>query len=321
MKRFLLVAAVMALGLAPMQAEDAAGPVDSPVAFPVRIEAATRSGGQGLKSGEAFYELALRSVKAVRIAEPYTFTYRPRTLDRRNINGSDSSITLPAGTILVMAVAKDGELFCTAASEGEDSGMTFYDVGYCVRDTDNDGIFDRELVIEQNPWRVRVAYEIVSTHGAAWRPTKLAYQPVEDVPSAQIRFSYHLSKDSGWLFKVKARAYYSGSMEWSEALVLVTKDGLRVGRSADFFIGAFRSDGFGDTHSVVASENIGKETEITVPPFGFKLKLNPDNTLDAEVNSGIAPGPALLAVAGRHWTVNDYRYQGTIMRLMLLSVK
>jgi hypothetical protein len=320
MGRFLLIAAVMTLGLSPLQAEDVAGPADSPVAFPVKIEETILNGGHNIKSGEPFYEVALRSVKAVRIAEPYTFTFHPRPPDLRNLNGKDPAITLPAGTILVVAVANDGVMFCTAGSEGEDDSMTFYDVGYCARDTDNDGVFDKELVIEQNPWRVRVAYEIVSTHGAAWRPAKLAYQSVEEIPPVRIQFRYYLSKESGWLFKVKARAYYSGSMRWPDALVLATKDGKRVGDTADFVIGAFRSDKFGDAHSVVASDNIGKETEISAPPFGFKLKLNLDNTLDAEVKSGIAPGPALLAVAGRQWTVNDYRVQGTIMRLRPVSV-
>lgn len=324
--RSLQLAVLMAaLSVGPASAADVAEPEagSSPVVFPVVIDTPVRNGGQGIKSGDAFYDVTLRSVKAVRIADAYTFKDHPRTLDRRNLSGKDSEITLPAGTILVMAIAKDGELYCTAASEGEDSGMTFYDVGYCARDTDGDGTFDQELVIEPNPWRVRVAYEIHVTAGAVrgtdgpdWRAVKLAYQPITDIPPLRIKFFYNFTKPAGlFSFASKPRAYYFSGMSWPASLIPApVRDGAGS-KGADFYIGAFRSDKFDTKYGVTASDDPGKETEIATPPFNFKLKINPDNTLDAEVKSAIAPGQALLAVAGRHWTVNDYRYQGTIMRL------
>lgn len=330
MKTNILCAVGVAAGLlacpaSVAQTDKGQTPDDGPsrLGFPVIIEAPTIVGGQNIKDGEALYEQVVQSPKAVRLAQAHTFKYSPRTLDRVNVGGGETAITLAAGTILVVADDKSGEMYCTAASEGKDSWVTFYDVGYCLRDTDNDGIFDKEIVIEQTPWRVRVAYEILGTGAGVWKDIKLPYERLEvsQIPEIRFRLSYHYTiRRSGLFGTVKTpSAYYSCHLVWPATLALSTPHENSGSGAAFADVGNLNCSQIADSRTQFAGNEISPkgQTKVTALPFAFSLTGNADNSVNAEFESTLPPGMAVLIVAGREWNRSDFRFQVTIVRVLL----
>jgi hypothetical protein len=286
--------------------------------FPVMIEAPLKLGGQRIASGEAFYEQTLRSSKAVRLKERYVIKYKPRMLDRLNLSGSDSSIALAAGTVLVLARDLTGEMYCAAASEGEDNWLTFFDVGYCARDNDGDGLFDQEIVLEQVPWRVRVPYEILGTGTGSWREAKLGYEqvPAADIPVLRIRLGYnYVMQTSGFLsFKKKPNAYFTCKLYWPEALELKIKRDDTGG--ASIRVGNFGCDTLIEMNLRGVPAGAGVQMKVESPPVVFTFTVHEDTTASVEVSSAIPPGSALLTIAGRTWHHSNFKYQATEMAIL-----
>lgn len=311
---------VAVLASVPAHGDDSGQPPSKPLKlfFPIIVDPPSRAGGAGIKSGEAFYEQTLRSAKAVRIKVDYAFEYSPRTLDRLNLSGKPSSIKLPAGTMLVLARNGVGEMYCAAATEGSDSWVTFYDVGYCARDTNGDGVLDQEAVVEQTPWRVRVAYEILGTGAATWRETRLAYEPVPEasIPPMRLRIGYNYVKPSHGLFSSSGpMAYFACKMYWPDGFELTTASNTGSG-GAGFDYGAFGCTMFDQLNKQKVGLVAGAQTKISTSQVDFSLVANDDTTVNVEFRGTIPAGPGLITIGGRWWNTGNFKYQSTSMHIL-----
>lgn len=277
------------------------------ISFPVVIDPPAVSGGEGVKTGGIVYQQFLRSAKAIRITADHIVTYQ------RAGEKSETQIKLPAGTLFVLARDKSGEMYCAANASGWTALLvllrplvkTFYDAGVCIRDTDFDGTFDQEIVVDQAPRRTRIAYEILGTGTSDWKAVSLAAEQVEasQIPASDIRITYE--HFSGGLFG-KPKGVLHFMVCWPKSMVSEEASDDSNKRCANLMADA-RGKGVGigagdGAHSALASRLFAIETD-----------MDKDDRLTVAVKQAPAAGPAQLVMTGRVWQPRYQWVQRTVV--------
>jgi hypothetical protein len=304
LSRILAVIAACPL-LAAAHAEDTHGPR---IVFPVVIDPPAQPGGDMVKPRGIAFQQSLRSGKAIRLSEEHVVSYLPRG------EKSEVQIKLPAQTLFVLARDKSGEMYCTALPQDANVLVSmllgplvsaFQDAGICVRDSNFDGKFDEEIVIDQSPARTRIAYEIIGTGQGEWKPASLAAEQVDpaQIPAAELHITYDYF--SGGLFG-KRHGMLHFMVCWPQSLL---SSGASDG--SDKACANLRNDARGNGFEIGAGD--GAHSLLVAPPFDIEMVADKDNNLKVTMKQALPAGPGVLVVSGRVWVPRNPKYQRTII--------
>jgi len=272
-------------------------PVNARLIFPVTVDVPSIHGGEGLKSGDTIYSQTVRSRAAIRLTADHVAKYKPHGVDGLDAKGE---VTFPAGTIFVLARTGLGEMYCSAKSESKDTWMTYHDVGDCVRDADHDGRFDQEIVLGA-PWRKRIPYEMLGIGGGSWVPASIESEPLpqSEMPALQLVIKYQEASNG------RQKGYLSVSLDWPRAMVSEGA-GEDTGKWGGSLLGVdLPKSGF----AIPASGR----TEVACRLFTVTLDFAADRTVKTDIATILPVGQASMFVAGKFWTMSNYKYQVPIM--------
>lgn len=282
------------------------------VMFPVVVDAAAKTGGDGIKSGDAFYEQTLRSAKAVRITADLPVVYKSYSRWVGNLApASKNALVVKAGQLLVAAQHGGVEIFCTTVSDKTNDTLgRIYEIAVCLKDDNNDGVFDAAINFESYPYRVRLPYEIGAIFKTDWQPVSVAYDVLApaDIPPIRLSMRYAVREKPQHSIILSAllkqmEAHIEATICWPDVMLAETAG--RIGECGimDWFA----------LKDVISNEPNAKGM-LSLPDVSLTWQRNEDATLKVEVSKPLSAGPALL-------TTGSWIVMGTEIRNGTLVVK
>jgi len=280
--------------------------------FPVMIEdaapAATKADGRQIVLSQP-----LRPVAAVRTEKDVAVHFKSGIGQGLTPGGPDWDFTIPAGAILIGAISDRKQVYCASKSL-QDSFFVHYDVGLCLRDDNDDGIFDSLVAVDGGLLRIRSPIEIKYLEDGATQQAAVPYTKLDRsaIPTFDIRISYQYRGN----FLTKLPQLDLGIC-WPESLPLSTE-----GVTTDVTCGT--SDWLLEGRrqamlNIPLIRDIARKGMVTWGPFTVTFSLNPDNTINAHVEP-LKTGPAMLYNRGDVYIGGNTRDAFSILHLGPLEI-
>jgi hypothetical protein len=177
------------------------------LSFPVVVSPPDRL--EAPLADEVLFSQQVRSAGAVTVSRDTSIQVPTRP-------GAPDSPTVAQGTMFFVAVMETGPAYCAAVVWKKSDLFQSYDIGLCLRDSDADGVFDRQVTFSGSPLNTtRTVYEIAvrQKRPPDWTATAVPYQaaPLAAVPFGELR----VSNPRGF-----PQNYLTLDLCWSKDLVL-----------------------------------------------------------------------------------------------------
>jgi hypothetical protein len=150
------------------------------LSFPLTALEPRISGKERAENGTIIFSQPLRPDGAIRLKDGFDIL----------VKGDKSPpVAFPAGAIFVKAISSGEEFYCASKSLKPSGFMRWpMELGVCLRDYADDGVFDEFDVTTQKGWRIRSPYELLY-RGTAKQDAQIAYEklPTEEIPVLDLR--------------------------------------------------------------------------------------------------------------------------------------
>jgi hypothetical protein len=166
--------------------------------FPLRAEPSVVNDSVGLQTGAVLYRQALHPLAAIRTPSPVPLHYAAGKLS------GNLDVTVPAGAVFLSTVFDNSLYFCSAQSLQNSFLLGVVEVALCLRDTDNDGVADQQIVLGNGGYRVESVFDLVGEQkNVSVTPVSIAYQKIssQELPELALKMSVERAAGlfrSGW---------------------------------------------------------------------------------------------------------------------------
>ncbi len=238
---------------------------------------------------------SLRVEAAVRTADPLSVP-----LGRKNL-------TVPAGTLFVKAASRSGSLYCQAISEKSDGWLTFFDLGLCLSDENDDFTAETLFISDVKNSRARTVFEITRDDTDASIPSNVQLYAVEadKLPSAEVRLTYLNTSNNP--ASPQSMLMFDHCVQ-GELKTTVVKAKMLCGQ-----VQWPRGVGIQGPNSGWRPRlKVGEPTEIHWSGVDMTMTPQANGVTNIQLNSAIPEGRAVVVQTGRWATSNDYLAQTSI---------
>jgi len=298
----------------PAYAEEARHPI---LSFPVQVEDATTTVAEHVEKPTVIYQQTIR-LKGAAITKA-DFKVRAEATKRSGIlddHPGPYDVVIPSGTILVEAGWNGSIVYCT--SKTLKSGFWgYYDAGFCLRDTNNDGRFDLIFVTDQYPQRLYSPLNISKLKDEPPVATDVSYEKLEaaNVPTVTLHVvastvSSMLGRHPSFVLSLCSPSSLGVPKDGEDAKPYCN----RMDWKAEGGIPA--TTRYENPMGYNAFPSEGEQDCLVLGPIAVSFKMLPDSTLEANVTHTLESGTALLARVGEMWFGNDHQDSIEIMHIV-----
>ncbi|KQZ33179.1 hypothetical protein [Caulobacter sp. Root1472] len=265
--------------------------------FPIIVEPPTTTSTTAVASGGDLFSQAFRSEAAVRLTSAYQLA-----------DATGRTIAFPDGAVFAKAVIAESDVFCAPGSNGAIGIFLKGDVGVCFRDTDHDGVFDGQALVDSAS-RARTAYEL-KPNAWRWAPAKVPYSPIrpEDIPAGRIAIDYF------YVDPPLARPQASVALRICapDAMTAPTKE-WTWGQCGTLMVG-FKITAYRE-RTAIDLKALGPQV-LTLGPMATTVRVDATGLASAETSQPFPAGRKLMMLAATYGRPNDPALQTSIFALL-----
>jgi hypothetical protein len=307
----------LVLGCLVLWGAPASGASPSPFGGPDRFEiplialAPTVTAKAQAGNGDVLFEQPLRPAGAVRLKADLA-------VHITNSSKGDLDLAVPAGTVFVKAVSQGAVSYCAARSAVAFGFWGGLDLGLCLSDAQNDGVFETLTTVDHGANRIRGPLELTYPHGVTV-PIAAPYEPVAPEQAPLLKLHVVFYNDGKGLNHFLFRDFETVALEvcWPPELSIADPENAAGGCDATDWESSLRPR---DNFDVIArryrvSTDAGATETATWGPLSIVFTGLENRQVSAHVEGALPAGPLTSSVQNALFLGTDLQHELYILHL------